>query len=61
MTLFDHDGGYFWTTRFLEEERRKKLPDSCKSAYKNYTGKRKPRCCGGTGCQRCWKIYDLKQ
>jgi len=33
------------------------MRDNC-SNYSKYKGKRKPRCCGGEGCNTCWKIYN---
>jgi hypothetical protein len=41
---------------------RKSLPRVCKSgAYQTYKGLVEPRCCGGSGCQVCWLIYEEKQ
>jgi hypothetical protein len=28
----------------------------CSGSYR-YRGITKPRCCGGAGCEACWKIY----
>lgn len=49
-----------WVARAIEKERLEELPLCCRSAYKKYNGLKKPRCCGGTGCQVCWLIHRAK-
>lgn len=38
---------------------RKQLPKACKY-YKKYQGIMPPKCSGGSGCQVCWLIYEVK-
>lgn len=38
---------------------RNQLPKACK-LYKKYQGLMPPKCSGGTGCQVCWLIYEVK-
>ena len=59
MTLFSHDSEHGGVQATQRAALRQSLPVRCGSV-KRYTGLRKPRCCGGTGCQACWNIYEIK-
>lgn len=61
MGLCDSWNNHSWEHgEHMEKAHIASLPKCCKSAYRDYTGQRKPHCCGGKGCQVCWMIYKAK-
>jgi hypothetical protein len=60
MTDYEPWAGSRFSTDVGRASEYEKLPERCKKARREYAGKREPRCCGGKGCQTCWRVYWAK-